>query len=255
MATYVEPASAETPKQPVDEMVSVYVWQCPVRMVHWTVVICITVLSITGLYMHMPYLEAHSRSAWTMGTMRFIHEIFGFVLLAALILRIYWYFVGNRWSRWGSYVPHTADQRKRLTTTLKYYAFRRKLPLPEVGHNPLAAVFYLGVYVLIGIECLTGLTLYAEVSHTKLAAFLTGWLLHRVDIQYLRFTHYFVMFLLIAFFVHHLYSALVNDFDLKNGLMGSIFSGWKFMPRSVVEEDVAEAGKRVPAAKRSGRRR
>jgi Ni/Fe-hydrogenase 1 B-type cytochrome subunit len=243
MASYVEPVPAETPTRAEDELVRVYVWQWPVRIVHWTIAISIAGLSITGMYMHMPYVAVHSNSAWTMGTMRFVHELFGFALLSALILRIYWYFAGNRWSRWGGYFPHTAFQRRRLKGTVRYYTFREKLPMPEVGHNPLAGMFYLGVYFLVAVECLTGLTLYAEVSHNTLARVLTGWLLHMVDIQYLRLTHYLVMFLLIAFFVHHLYSALVNAFDLKNGLMGSIFSGWKFMPRSVVQEDAAESRK------------
>lgn len=248
MATNVEPVSAQTQEKPVDELVRVYVWQWPVRVVHWTVVICITVLTVTGMYMHMPYLEAHSENAWTMGTMRFIHETFGFILLAALILRVYWYFAGNRCSRWASYVPLTKHQHKRLKHTISYYSFWRRMPMPEVGHNPLAAVFYLGVYVAIGVECLTGLALYATVSHNALAGFLTGWLLHSIDIQYLRFTHYLVMFLLLGFFVHHLYSALINAFDLKNGMMESIFSGWKYMPRSVVEEEMRLTGKKNPRA-------
>lgn len=256
MATYVKPAPDEIPDKPVDDLVRVYVWQWPIRMVHWTIVICITVLSITGMYMNMPYLEAHSENAWTMGTMRFIHEVFGFVLLSALILRIYWYFAGNRCSRWRSYLPLTKEQHERLRSTLSYYSFWRRMPMPEVGHNPLAAVFYLGVYFLVAVECLTGLTLYATVSHNHLAAFLTGWLSHSIDIQYLRFTHYFVMFLLIGFFVHHLYSALLNAFDLKNGMMESIFSGWKYMQRSVVEEEMAldKAERKAKAQKRAKRR-
>lgn len=253
MATRVDAVPAETPKAAENELVRVYVWQWPVRMAHWTIAICIAGLSITGMYMHMPYVAVHSENAWTMGTMRFVHELFGFVLLSALILRIYWYFAGNRCSRWKSYFPLTKYQHEKLRDTIRYYGFFRRMPMPEVGHNPLAAVFYLGVYVAVGIECLTGLTLYAEVSHNALARVLTGWLLHMVDIQYLRLTHYIVMFLLIGFFVHHLYSALVNAFDLKNGLMGSIFSGWKFMPRSVVLEEMKQEqlARQAKAARRA----
>lgn len=256
MATHVDAVPAEAAKKPVDDLVRVYVWQRPVRIVHWTIFFCITGLSITGIYMHMPYLEAHSPEAWTMGTMRFAHEILGFTLLSALILRIYWFFAGNRCSRWLSYFPLTRQQHKRLESTISYYSFFRRMPMPEVGHNPLAAVFYMGVYVAIAIECLTGLTLYGAVSHDHLAIFFTGWLAHSIDIQYLRFTHYFIMFLLIGFFVHHLYSALLNSFDLKNGLMGSMFSGWKFMQRSVVEEEMEmERAERKARAQRQEERK
>lgn len=256
MATIVGSAPVKTPDKPVDDLVRVYVWQRPVRIVHWTIVICITALSITGMYMHMPYLEAHSENAWKMGTMRFIHELFGFVLLSALILRIYWYFAGNRCSRWKSYLPMTKEQHQRLKSTISYYSFWRRMPMPEVGHNPLAAVFYLGVYFAIAIECLTGLTLYANVSHNHLAVLLTGWLSHSIDIQYLRFAHYFVMFLLIGFFIHHLYSALLNAFDLKNGMMESMFSGWKYMQRSVVEDEMQlDRAERKAKAERRAKRK
>ncbi len=243
MATTVETGHV-APAEAREELVRVYVWQWPVRIAHWTLFLSITVLSITGIYLHFPYLEAHGERAWVMGTMRFIHEIFGFVLLSTLILRVYWYFAGNRWSRWREFLPLTADQHKRLLRTLGYYGYRRRMPDLEVGHNPLAAMFYMGVYFLVAVECFTGLMLFATVSHTAIARFLVGWALPLIDIQYIRLTHYCIMFLLIAFFVHHLYSALINAFDMRNGLMGSIFSGWKFLPRSVVAEDRRAAGKR-----------
>jgi Ni/Fe-hydrogenase 1 B-type cytochrome subunit len=42
--------------------------------------------------------------------------------------------------------------------------------------------------------------------------------------------HYVTMFLIWAFTVHHVYSALLVSVEEKNGLMGSIFSGHKFIP-------------------------
>ena len=40
-----------------------------------------------------------------------------------------------------------------------------------------------------------------------------------------------IMWLLLGFMVHHVYSSLLMDAEEKNGLMTSIFSGYKFVRR------------------------
>jgi len=67
----------------------------------------------------------------------------------------------------------------------------------------------------------------------------TSWVFLFVDNQHLRLTHHMVMWLLIAFALHHVYSAFLVDAEEANGLMSSIFSGWKFIvpePREAEEE-------------------
>ena len=51
-------------------------------------------------------------SRWA--TMRFIHETAGFVFIAAVLFRIYWGFVGNRYVRWRGMLPITKGQRRSL---------------------------------------------------------------------------------------------------------------------------------------------
>ena len=81
MATVTNPASSKRLAEDSERLVPVYVWQLPVRLVHWALVITLVVLSITGSYMHYPYLVAYGRRAWVMGRMRFIHELSGFFLM------------------------------------------------------------------------------------------------------------------------------------------------------------------------------
>jgi Ni/Fe-hydrogenase 1 B-type cytochrome subunit len=45
------------------------------------------------------------------------------------------------------------------------------------------------------------------------------------------------MFLFMAFVIHHIYSAVLVSMGQKSGLMESIFSGWKFVTRGLLEED------------------
>src|SRR5512133_563417 len=82
---------------------TVYVWELPVRVAHWTIVLTLIVLSFTGYYIHHPFLAGSGgpgHPGFTMGQMRFIHEAAGFVFIAAVLFRIYWAFAGNRYAQW-----------------------------------------------------------------------------------------------------------------------------------------------------------
>lgn len=235
------------------EIVAVYVWQWPIRIAHWMIVLSLTVLTVTGFYMHHPFLIATSPQAWVMGTARFVHELFGFILIAVLILRFYWFFAGNRWAHWRAWVPLSREQWRSVYSMLLYYTYRRREPFPEVGHNSLAAATYMVVLFLLAVECITGLVLYSVVRGSHTLTLLVGWIPRIVDIQYVRAIHYFIMFLFMAFVIHHVYSAILVSKEQKNGLMESIFTGWKFLPRGLVEEDEASAareGTKPPATHR-----
>jgi Ni/Fe-hydrogenase 1 B-type cytochrome subunit len=223
------------------EIIPVYIWQWPIRIAHWAIVLCLIVLTLTGFYMNSPFLVATSSRAWVMGTARYIHELFGFILIATLILRFYWFFAGNQWAQWRGWIPLRRDQWRNMRSMIRYYTFRRHDLEPEVGHNALAGATYTVLMLLLAWECLTGLVLYNAVRGTTLLTLFVGWIPRVIDIQYLRASHYLIMFLFMAFVIHHVYSAMVVSRKLRNGLMESIFTGRKFLPRHLVEEATANA--------------
>jgi Ni/Fe-hydrogenase 1 B-type cytochrome subunit len=243
MATDIKTPSEDLKLAASSEIVAVYIWQWPIRIAHWIIVLSLTVLTVTGFYMHYPFLIATSPQAWVMGTTRFVHELFGFILIAVLILRFYWFFAGNRWAHWRAWIPLKREQWRSIYSMLLYYTYRRREPDPEVGHNSLAAATYMVVVFLLSVECITGLVLYAGVRGSHTLTLLVGWIPRIVDIQYVRAIHYFIMFLFMAFVIHHVYSAMLVSKEQKNGLMESIFTGWKFLSRRLVEEDEATAAR------------
>ena len=80
-----------------ENLVRVYVWETPVRVTHWVIVLAIAVLSFTGYYLYNPFIISRGSSVFLMATMRFVHELTGFVFIAAVLVRLYWFFKGNRW--------------------------------------------------------------------------------------------------------------------------------------------------------------
>jgi Ni/Fe-hydrogenase 1 B-type cytochrome subunit len=52
-----------------------------------------------------------------------------------------------------------------------------------------------------------------------------------------RWIHHIVMWLLVGFVVHHVFSALLTSRVEKNGTLDSIFSGFKFLRRNGERDD------------------
>jgi Ni/Fe-hydrogenase 1 B-type cytochrome subunit len=222
---------------PEARLIRVYVWEWPVRITHWVIFLSIVVLSFTGYYLYDPFLISRGNGAFLMGRMRFIHEVAGFALIAAFLVRVYWFFRGNRWANWRQFLPFGGGQWRGLVQQLKYYLFLRREPASVLGHNPLAGTTYSIVYLLMFSEILTGLALYNHILHSKVLGFFVDWLPSLISIRYLREFHFLVLFAFWTFAIHHIYSAVLIAIEERSGLVGSMFSGYKFFPESRVKHD------------------
>jgi Ni/Fe-hydrogenase 1 B-type cytochrome subunit len=205
-----------------------YVWEVPVRLTHWVNVLAILVLSATGFYIGDPVLGGSvALMAWTRG----VHRIAAYAFVASLALRTYWAFAGNAWASWRELFPYLrADGRRGLAGTFLYYTFLRRQPPGSVGHNPLAGLAYSAVVALMLLQVLTGFALQSlGGAGWRTAAF--GWVFSLAGAQSVRLVHHVIMWLLLGFAVHHVYSSLLMDAEEKTGLVASIFSGYKFIRR------------------------
>ena len=209
----------------------------PVRVSHWFIVLSIGVLAFTGYYMHNPFIVATGGTQFLMAKMRFLHLVAGSVFISAFLLRMYWFFVGNDWSSWRSFWPIKKRQWRGMGNMVAYYSFLKKDLAHYVGHNALAAVTYLLMFTFMLIEIITGLTLYTQVRGSWLLGWLFRWIPGVIDIQYLRLAHFCIMFTFFAFVIHHVYSAVLVSWEERNGLIESIFTGYKFIPKHELDED------------------
>ncbi len=224
---------------PDTQLVRTYVWEKPVRVAHWLIFFAFLALSVTGFYLHRPFISVSNPSSFLMAKVRFAHELAGFVLIAAFILRIYWFFKGNFWSRWFGYLPIHRTQWRGIGSMLEFYLFMRFTPGHRSGHNPLAALTYLIVYLLFLFEILIGLALYDRVLHNAIFHQFIGWLPHLIALQYLREIHYFLMWVFFAFVIFHVYASVLVSLEEENGLLDSIFSGWKFVAAGELRHEIA----------------
>ena len=208
----------------------VRVWDLPVRVVHWLLVAALVVLSVTGFLIGDPALRPSSAGYWVTWT-KTIHEFTAWVFIALLIARVMWLFTSpNRWSRWTEWLPVARARRKEIVPSLRFYLLLDREPPAVVGHNPLAGMTYCLLYLMFGVEVFTGLVLWG-VQGEHWAATLTGWVLTMVQLPVIRFIHHLIMWLIWGFMIHHVYSATLVDRMEGSGLLSSIFSGFKFLPK------------------------
>lgn len=238
-ATAQSGAGATHPAVRKENLVRVYVWQWPIRVAHWLIFYSILVLAFTGYYMYKPFIISRGNSVFVMATMRFVHEVAAFVFIAALLLRFYWFFKGNRWARWRNFRPWKRWWWHGLRKQVSYYLFLRRDPDSEVGHNPLAAATYAAIYALMVAQICTGMALldYAGGLGHGALDFFFGWVFSIVSVGYVREIHFLIMFAFIAFMIHHVYSAVVIGLEERSGLVSGMFTGYKFFPAAFVAAD------------------
>jgi len=227
------PAVVDAPPREGAERVRVYVWQAPVRLTHWVTAGCIVVLSLTGGYIADPFLIPAGGS--TMATARTIHIVAALVFLLSGVVRTIWLLTGNRFARWTAFIPTSRRQATEVFRQAGFYAFvRREIP-KVLGHNQLAASAYLLLFVLLLVETVTGFALDGTLGSAP-SATLFGWLWELMGTQTLRLIHHITMWAILAIALFHVYSCILVDGIEKNGLLSSIFSGYKFPTREEVLE-------------------
>jgi Ni/Fe-hydrogenase 1 B-type cytochrome subunit len=224
-----QPVAARA-EQAAPELVPVRVWDQPVRWVHWLLVVAIIVLSVTGFLVEDPVPHLAGNSQW-ITWLKFIHKITAYIFIALILARVIWLFQSpNRWCRWKEWIPTSKARWRGIVPSLRFYLFLDREPPPVVGHNPLAGLTYIVLYLMFGVEILTGVVLFG-IQGEGWARGLTGWMLPLISLPWIRFIHVLIMWLTLGFLVHHVYSSMLVDREERSGLLSSIFSGFKFLPK------------------------
>lgn len=218
------------------------VWQWPVRLTHWVTVLSIGLLTVTGIYIASPFLgtTGDASGQYLMGTVRFLHLITAFAFTISVLFRLYWLFVGNKWANWRQFVPVQAARRRGIVRMLGFYVFIRKQAPAVIGHNPLAGLAYTVIFVLFLLQIGTGFALYALPFHDGIWPALFGWITLIFGVQPVHLLHDLIMWLLLAFVVHHVYTAILIDLEEQSGLLSSIVTGYKSFSQHQLAQVQAE---------------
>ncbi|MEG1617207.1 MAG: Ni/Fe-hydrogenase, b-type cytochrome subunit [Bacteroidales bacterium] len=222
----------------------VYVWQLPVRIFHWANAVVIVALCITGYIIGNPPAIQSSlppTDNYWFGIVRFVHFVCAMIFILNFIVRIYWMFAGNKFCRWFNYIPLTKKQWRGIRDTLKVDVLLiTKKPIYDIGHNALAATTYGGLFVIMILQILTGMMLFAPQSNAIWAPFFQDMLIYFNGFFVIRTLHHWLMWAFILFAIVHIYLVFYHDYIEKNGIASSIIGGWKFIAEPIVNDYEAE---------------
>lgn len=205
-----------------------FVWSVLLRLFHWSFVISMIVLVVTGLYIHYPWTNTmlEGTSTFPVAAMRYIHFVAGFVFTGALLARLYLLVFGNRYERLWGFLPITPGNVKNLFSTAKYYLYLGRDKEHRPGHNVLAGTIYFLTFLAAGLQIISGFYMLYPES----AAWQTWGLRLLGTQQEGRYIHYLLMWYFMFFAALHLYIVVWNDIHSREGLISSIFNGVKYGP-------------------------
>ena len=213
----------------MSERKRVYVWELPVRLIHWLLVISMVAFTVTGLYIGNPYILALSSKQYIMGTMRFIHFVTAYLFLMSVIVRIYWSFVGNKYAHISGWFPFTGSKMREMGQEVKcYLLISKKSGCEGSGHTALGGLVMLLLFLVFFFEIISGFAMYSVTHSGAIWTILGGWLLGYMHLPTIKLWHHLCMYLIIAFSIIHVYVAIFLNSIEGNGLLESIFTGYKF---------------------------
>ncbi|WP_035558580.1 MULTISPECIES: cytochrome b/b6 domain-containing protein [Burkholderiaceae] len=120
---------------------AVLVWDLPVRLFHWSVVVLVVAAYVT---IRLNWMDWHVR--------------IGETLLALVLFRLLWGCFGSETARFRSFLASPVAALQHLRHVL------RRDPDVQVGHNPAGAWMVLLLLALLLTETLTGLYVYNDVA-------------------------------------------------------------------------------------------
>jgi Ni/Fe-hydrogenase 1 B-type cytochrome subunit len=210
----------------------VYVWEFPVRFYHWVNFLCVMILITTGYLIGNPLAITHSFEAYQQywfGWVRFFHFVTAFVYFFNFLVRIYWGFVGNRFSRWTNFIPHTRSQWREIVEVLRVDVLQTKFRRPiSIGHNTLAGFIYFLSFLVFLFQAMTGFALYSSMSTSALPR-LFEWIVPLMGGDFaVRQWHHAFMWFFVIFVIIHVYLVFYHDYVEGRGTTSSMVGGWKF---------------------------
>ena len=118
------------------------VWDLPVRVFHWTLV-----LSFIGAYL------TGESERW-----RDVHVLLGYTAGALVVFRVIWGLVGTRYARFAGFLYRPTE----VVAYVRSLLARR--PQHFVGHNPAGAIAILALLALLFATVLSGWAVFVEIG-------------------------------------------------------------------------------------------
>ncbi|WP_276619700.1 Ni/Fe-hydrogenase, b-type cytochrome subunit [Syntrophomonas wolfei] len=179
-----------------------------IRIFHWTNMIAITMLCLTGFYIHAP--ESFRLFA-NMDNARMIHFGMAYLLCVGVLGRVYYAIVADDAK---NIVFSVTKDTPKFPSMMKYYLFMADSHPYYGKYNPGQKMMYTGWLFMALIQIITGFVLYKPDMFMAVSGWLGGYMAVRV-------IHYIVTWLFVLSVLAHVY------LDISEGVpvLKSMFTG------------------------------
>lgn len=189
---------------PLDSRIKLKVWDLPVRLFHWGMLVLLGALWWSA----------------EVGEMQW-HQIFAYCLMVLIVFRLVWGVIGSDTARFSHFV-------KSPQHVLRYV---KQPQLTSVGHNPLGGYMVVTIMLILSLQLISGLfatdeiftegPLYSYVS-SDVSSTLT-WL-HKMNFN-----------LLLALAAMHILAVVVHSIK-GDKLVGAMITGYKHVAEEAATE-------------------
>lgn len=181
----------------------VKVWDMPVRLFHW--------LTVAGCVLAYVSAEMHKMA---------LHEWVGYVLLAVLLFRVVWGFVGSRYARFSSFLFSPQQ-------TLAYVrSLRGGHPAHYYGHNPAGAVMVFALMGVLAAIFVSGLVTLAVIDYEGPLLFLANAVTDETAYLF-RQAHDWLVNIALVLIPLHLLGVVAGSLQHKENLARAMVTGMK----------------------------
>ena len=217
----------------MEKIIAVKEWSVAIRINHWAMAIAIFILIATGFYIADPFTvgKGETIDKFFMGDMRFIHILFGMLLVFLFLWRIYLAFFSKFHADWKDFFAF-ADLKATFKQIKFYLLIDKESPEHKWLYGPLQSLAYAGLLFMVFVIIITGLILMGAGYHAGLTA-LAYKILRPVEnvmggLAVVRYIHHIFTWFFILFIVVHIYMAFWYDAVLQRGTVSSMISGKVF---------------------------
>lgn len=179
------------------------IWDVPVRLFHWSL--------LSGFVLAYVSAEVGILDA---------HVLIGYFLIALLVFRVLWGFMGTQYSRFRSFIFSPAD-------TMAYVkSIRAGQPAHYYGHNPAGALMVFGLLSLLAAIFTSGLVTLAVIDYEGPLLFLANQVSDDTS-YFFRYAHDFFVNVALLLIPLHLLGVIAGSIQHKENLAKSMVTGMK----------------------------
>ncbi len=221
------------------------------RTIHWTNAFCMIVAVATGLYIGHPYYQTFiadpAVDKYVMAWNRWGHFIAAIIFDVTAILIGYLYLFSNFDKPYKKILPTKQNFIEFWEVFFNLITFNRRKKFDSTHSDSYNIVFFTFFHILLVFMLLTGLQLYVHglASGESSIGSWWPWMLHFATDWTLsvfggnmgvRIAHHTAMYLILMWVMSHIYYQIWRTIYWREGDIGIVFSGHKFIKDDKKEE-------------------